>query len=470
MKKGQSLQDFLFEEISDNKIFSKATDHGMNYLRDVFDRNVFPGEEALARLATFDEKLNDQPVNAVEILDKLHQYGSPATVAQMGGRYFGFVCGSSIPAGLAAKNLASFWDQNSAMYVLSPLASKLETVVESWIKDIFNLRGDYAFGFVSGSSLATFCALAAARYSLLKKQDWDLNRKGLQNSPDLRIVTGKHAHSTVLKAVSLLGLGTDNIEWVEVDDQGGIRADLIPRLDGNTILILQAGNVNSGSFDDFSSICGKAKKAGAWIHIDGAFGLWAAASSRLSFLTEGMEKADSFSVDGHKTLNTPYDNGILICRDKAALQSALHMSGSYIIKSADKDGMFHTPEMSRRARIVDLWATMKSLGKSGIAELVETMSDRACLFKKEIQKIDGFSVLNEISFNQVLVTCKNDELTEKTIKKIQDLRVCWVGGSQWFGRKVIRVSISSWATTEKDIQMSVNSFKEALEYIREEEK
>ncbi|MDA3812134.1 MAG: aminotransferase class V-fold PLP-dependent enzyme [Spirochaetaceae bacterium] len=392
----------------------------------------------------------------------LQEFGSPATVSQIGGRYFGFVCGSAVPAGLAAKNLATFWDQNSAMYVLSPITSKLESIVESWIKEIFHLSDEYVTTYLSGSSMATFCGLAAARYRLLEKQQWDISQRGLFNAPPLRIVTGRHAHSTVLKAISLLGLGTNNIEWVGVDDQGRIRTEEIPVLDSRTILILQAGNVNSGSFDDFKTICTKAKNEGAWIHIDGAFGLWASASEELKSLTEGIEMGNSLSVDGHKTLNTPYDCGILICSDQIALKSALHMSGSYIVTSENRDGMFYTPEMSRRARVLELWATMKYLGKEGINQMVNNMHRRARQFSELLSGIDGFEVLNDVTFNQVLVACKTDELTEKTMKKIQEDRLCWVGGSQWFGRKVIRISVSSWATTEDDVNKTIESFKKAL--------
>ena len=253
-----------------------------------------------------------------------------------------------------------------------------------------------------------------------------------------------------------------------MDDQGRIIPELIPELDERTILILQAGNVNSGSFEDFNKICDIANKANSWVHIDGAFGLWAAAVDELKYLTSGMERANSWAVDGHKTLNTPYDCGIILCEDEDALVSALHMSGSYIVVGDERDGMHYTPEMSRRARIIELWATLKYLGKKGIDQMVYGMHQRAMQFKKELNKIDGFEILNEVVFNQVIVSCETDELTEVTINKIQDLRECWVAGSIWNKRKVIRISVCSWATTIEDVNRSVKSFKQALQDAKQE--
>jgi len=463
-----SLQKRMFKDFKKKSLFNMSLKFGLRYLAESSKRDIFPSKIAIENLHEFDETFPEKPASAENIIKKLNRFGSPATVTQIGGRYFGFVCGSAVPAGLAAKNLATFWDQNSAMYVLSPITSKLESIVENWIRDIFHLSDGYVTSFLSGSSMATFCGLAAARYRLLERMHWDIGTKGLNNAPPLRIVTGRQAHSTVLKAVSLLGFGTEHIEWVDVDEQGRIKADKIPFLDDKTILILQAGNVNSGSFDDFNSICTKAKEQGAWIHIDGAFGLWAAASERLNHLTNGIEIGDSLSVDGHKTLNTPYDCGLLICGDKDALKSALHMSGSYIVTSENRDGMFYTPEMSRRSRIIELWATMKSLGKEGIGQMVENMHERAVQFRDSLKGIEGFTVLNDVVFNQVIITCKSDELTAKTLKNIQDSRICWVGGSQWFGRKVIRISISSWSTTIEDVKKSVRSFADSLSKAEKE--
>ncbi len=452
----------MFLEIRNKEIFNQAQQYSFEYLESVFDRNVYPTEEALKDLAIFNEELPFDSTNAKSVLEQLNTYGSPATTATLGGRYFGFVCGSAVPVGLAAKNIGTYWDQAPAMNVLSPIGSRLESVVEKWLVDLFKLPQHTSAGFVSGTSTANLCGLAAARYRILQRNNWDINKKGLRNSPNIRIVTGKHAHSAVLRAIGILGMGTENIEWVDVDNQGRIIPESIPELDENTILLLQAGNVNSGAFDNFEIICEKAKKTNTWVHIDGAFGLWASAVDKLKYLTKGAEKASSWAVDGHKTLNTPYDCGIILCSDQEAMTSALHTSASYIIESAERDGMFYTTEMSRRARIIELWSVMKYLGKNGIDEMILTMHQRANQFAEEVKKIEGFYVENDVVFNQVLVRCDSDKITENVLGNIQMLRECWLGGSMWFGKKVMRVSISSWATTRNDISKSVKSFEKAL--------
>ena len=460
-----TLQEKMFRDLNDETLFQKAESLGIDYLSNALERNVYPSEEALMNLSEFDEGLPIETGNALDVLDKLNKYGAPATVTHIGGRYFGFVNGSVIPAGLAAKNLSIFWDQNTAMQVISPLSSKLESVVQKWLIELFGFPSSTVAGFVSGTSMANLCGLLAARYRVLKNQNWDVNEKGLFGAPKIRIVTGTQAHSTILKTISMAGLGKDNIEWVDVDDQGRIIPDQIPQLDDSCILILQAGNVNSGAFDDFSRICRKAKEKGAWIHIDGAFGLWAGATKELKGLTTDYEFADSWAVDGHKTLNTPYDSGIILCSDAEALTESLHMTGGYIVLGQDRDGMYYTPEMSRRSRIIELWATLKYLGKNGIDELILGMHQRARQFANLIGESSDFVVLNKVVFNQVIVKCETDDQTERVIQEIQRLRECWVGGSTWEGEKVIRVSICSWTTTQEDIIRSVNSFKKAFQNI-----
>ncbi len=451
------IRQKMFKDLRDRSLYQKAHDFAMDYVEQAIERNVYPTDEALDNLRHFDEDLPHESSDASTIIEQLDTYGGPATVSQIGGRYFGFVNGSILPAAIAAKNLSIYWDQNTAMQVISPVSAKLEIVVEKWLNELFGLQ-DAAVGFVSGSSMSNFCGLAAGRYRLLANQGWDMNKKGLFQAPPLRVITGKETHSTILKAISLLGIGVDNIEWVETDDNGSVIAEKMPELDNRSLVILQAGNVNSGAFDPLESICQKAREAGAWVHIDGAFGLWAEASSNLKHLTAGMQLGHSWAADAHKTLNTPYDSGLAICADREALVAALHMSGGYIIKGADRDGMFYTPEMSRRARVVELWAALKYLGKSGVDQLVTGLHDRAVQFAEEISKMQGFQVLNDVVFNQVVVSCGDDELTNQTIKAIQELRECWVGGSTWKGQKVIRVSVCSWATTAEDITRSVHSF------------
>lgn len=456
----EKIQKKMFQEIDKKQIFEHAKKYAIEYLDKAFDRNVFPSDEAIDNLDRFIEEMPEVSGNALSIIEQLHRYGAPATVSQISGRYFGFVNGGIIPVSLATRWLSDTWDQNGALYVMSPIVSRLEEVVEKWLKELFALPKQTVAGFVSGTSIATFCGLTAARYRIFKNKNWDVNKKGLNGAPKIRIVAGKSAHATVIRAVALLGLGINNIEWVDTDEQGRIIVSSIPKLDESTILILQAGNVNSGAFDAFDEICDKAKRANAWVHIDGAFGLWTRATEKLNYLTKGIEKANSWSVDGHKTLNTPYDNGIILCSDQEALIQALQASGSYIVYSEHKDGMLFTPEMSRRARAIELWATLKYLGKSGIDELVFGLHERAVQFSLELKE-NGFEILNDVVFNQVLVACETDELTNKVIEHIQKSGECWVGGAKWNGGAVIRISVSSWATTKDDITRSVDAFKMA---------
>lgn len=453
----KELREKMFLELEQKDILNQVKDYAFDYLNNSLDRNVFPSADAISQLKIFEESLPESVGNPKEILEQLNHYGSGATVSQIGGRYFGFVNGGMIPSSLAARWLSDVWDQNSALYLISPLASKLEEVCETWLRELFGLADEIVAGFVSGSSLAIFCGIAAGRYRMFQNLGWDINRQGFYDAPKVRIVAGRQAHGTVVKAVTLLGFGIDNIEWVDTDNQGRILPSQLPSLDERTILILQAGNVNSGAFDNFEEICVRANKAQSWVHIDGAFGLWAGASSKLKHLTKGMQKANSFSLDGHKTLNTPYDNGIVLCNDKEALTHALHASGSYIVRSGNRDGMFYTPEMSRRSRSIELWAAMKYLGREGIDELVYGLHQRARQISEEL-RTEGFKILNDVVFNQVIVTCGSEALTHETMKKIQDSGECWVGGSRWGGTSVIRISVCSWATTEDDITRTVRAF------------
>ncbi len=452
--------DRLREHVGDSELFEKAKERALDYLRTAAARRVYPPADAIQGLEAFNEKLQEGPVDPREVLDMLHSAGSPATVSQNGGRYFGFVNGGITPAGLAAKWLADAWDQNAALYVISPVASVLENVCESWLVDLLGLPDQTAAGFVSGTSTATLCGLAAGRDELLRRAGWDAGTRGLFGAPEIRVVLGAQAHATVSKALSILGLGRERVETVPVDGQGRMRPDSLPRLDGRTLLVLQAGNVSSGSFDPFAEICGKAREAGCWIHVDGAFGLWAAASSRHRHLTQGMGLADSWSADAHKTLNAPYDNGVVFCRDRDALAGAMRMSGSYIVFSEQRDGMMYTLDMSRRARSIELWATLKNLGRKGVSELVDGLCDMATLFAGSLRR-EGFTICNDVCFNQVLVSCRTASLTTATLQNIQSSGECWCGGTQWNGLPAIRISVCSYMTTSMDVERSVKAFVKA---------
>ncbi len=452
----------MLAEIEQKTIFTQALRYGLEYLAAIPERHVYPAPESLADLERFAEALPQTSGDAMAILRQLQRYGAPATIAQSGGRYFGFVNGGTIPTALAARLLGDFWDQNAALYVTSPLASKLEEVCEEWLRELLGLPSRVVAGFVSGSSLAIFCGLVAARYRIFHNLGWDINRQGFFGAPAIRVVAGRGVHGTVVKAIALLGLGVDNIEWVASDAEGRMLTAELPPLSESTIVILQAGNVNSGAFDDFETICAQANAAGAWVHIDGAFGLWARASRRLSYLTYGIEKANSFSLDGHKTLNTPYENGIVLCDDKHALTHALHASGSYIMRSEQRDGMFYTPEMSRRARSIELWAALKYLGREGIDALVLGLHQRAAQAATEFAAA-GFHIRNEVVFNQVLLACDSAALTQQTLSKVQRSGECWASGAVWHDKPVIRFSVCSWVTTAADISRAVRAFISARE-------
>ena len=461
------LREKMQREQQLKEVFKQAQSYAFDYADKALQRNVYPSDQAITELDMFVEELPENSGDAESILKQLHRYGSPASVAQTGGRYFGFVNGGILPVTLATKWLTDFWDQNTALQVMSPITAKLEEVCEQWLKQLFGLPESTVAGFVSGTSSAIFCGLAAARYRIYKNHQWDFNQQGHNGAPPIRIIAGRQTHGAVVKAIALLGFGLDNIEWVEADNQGRIIPKKMPTLDNSCIVLLQAGNVNSGSFDPFQQICDAANAVNAWVHIDGAFGLWAGGTVQLKHLTEGMEKAHSWSVDGHKTLNTPYDSGILLCRDQEALVTALQATGAYLTScySESRDGMLYTPEMSRRARAIELWAALKYLGRSGVDELVVGMHQRANEFAEQL-KDAGFEILNDVVFNQVIVSPSDDEaITQSIMDAIQQSGECWVGGSLWDGKKVIRISVCSWVTTPEDISRSVQAFIQARDSV-----
>lgn len=447
------------------QLLDLAHQYSIEYIASINNRSVFPSDSDLENLSVFDETMPVNSSDPVEVLGLLHTNGSPATVAQTGGRYFGFVNGGMYPASLAARWLADTWDQNSALWLMSPVVSKLEEICEKWLVDLFRLPEDTAAGLVSGTSISLACGLAAGRNELLRRLGWDVVAKGLFGAPEIKVVLSQQAHATVFKALSFLGLGKDRVCSVPCDEQGRMRVDEIPPLDDTSLLVLCAGNVNTGSFDDFKSICKLAKAKNAWVHIDGAFGLWAAGSRNTYPLYEGAELADSWSVDAHKTLNAPYECGVIMCKDRAALVTALQATGSYIHWSEHRDGMLYTPEMSRRARSVELWMLLKTMGKSGIEHLIDQLCSRTKLFEQQLKQ-QGFRILNDVVFNQILVACDNPDETQATLDNIQRSGKCWCGGSSWLGETVIRISVCSHTTTEQDVEQSARIFAKARERAR----
>ncbi|MCY4465530.1 MAG: aminotransferase class V-fold PLP-dependent enzyme [Chloroflexi bacterium] len=446
-------------------LLRQAVEYGCEYLGSLDERPVVPDAQALAALGNFDESLPAQPTPPADVLQQLHRLGSPATTANAGGRYFGYVNGGALPAALAGRVLADCWDQNAALQLMSPVAAKLESVCERWLVDLLRLPEESAVGMVSGTSLASLCGLLAGRNALLTRAGWDISQQGLFGAPALRVVMSSSAHATIRKALAMLGIGTAQIELVPADAQGRMDAKTLPPLDERTLLLVQAGNVNSGAFDPFIPLCEAARRAGAWVHVDGAFGLWARASAATQQLAEGVDRADSWSVDAHKTLNSPYDCGLIICRDRGTLAAALQANDAYIHFSGGRDGMLYTPEMSRRARGVELWAALKSLGRTGVDALVTQLCQRARQFAVELGA-QGFHILNDVVFNQTLVACEKPELTTRTLENVQASGECWCSGTVWRGQPAIRVSVCSWMTTADDVRRSVAAFAAAREQAK----
>lgn len=356
---------------------------------------------------------------------------------------------------VAATILATAWDQNAFSPVASPVAAELERVSLQWVIDILDLPREAYGALVTGTQQANFCGLAAARHAVLARAGWDVEERGLNGAPSVRVVAGKEAHATLLRAVSYVGFGRGNIQFVDVDDQGRMRPDGMPPLDDHTILCIQAGDVNSGAFDPGEALCRAAREANAWVHVDGAFGLWARAAPRRAWLAAGLELADSWAVDAHKWLNTPYDTGIVLLREPQHLSASMSLAAPYIpaIERAPYD---LTPEGSRRARGVAVWAALRSLGRSGVADLVERCCVLAARMAEQLSD-EGFEILNAVELNQVLVAFGDDDVTRRVINGVQQEGTCWCGGTNWRGRAAMRISVSSWATTTVDIDMSVEA-------------
>jgi glutamate/tyrosine decarboxylase-like PLP-dependent enzyme len=442
------------QSVTDN-VLTVAAERARRYVREIGARRVVPGLDEVAALAKFQEGFPDTASDPQDVVRMLDELGSSATLATTGGRYFGFVVGGVLPAAMGANWLASAWDQPAGMRVMSPVAAELEDVVLRWICEALNLPADCEGGLVTCATTANFTALASARYALLKKAGWDVAEDGLFGAPPIEVVVGAEVHASILKALSLAGLGKRRVTIVESDAQGRMRADKLPKFSERAIVCIQAGNVNSGSFDPAAEICRRAKEEGAWVHVDGAFGLWAGVSPKFRHLTQGFELADSWATDAHKWPNVNYDSGIVIVRDGPALRASMTLSAAYLAPGTRREPMHHTPEASRRARGVDLWAALKSLGRSGLCELIE----RTCFLAKRFENgllAAGFQVLNEVVINQVLVSFGDAGTTREVIRRIQEDGTCWCGVTEWQGKTAMRISVSSWATTEADVDSSLD--------------
>jgi glutamate/tyrosine decarboxylase-like PLP-dependent enzyme len=438
-------------------LLTDAAGRAVRYLDTLNERSVAPSPEAIAGLKAFDEPLPDGPVDPLDTIRLLDEAGSPATTAMAGPRFFGFVIGGAIPVTVAANWLATAWDQNTGLHRPTPGTSHLEEVSLRWLLDILRLPRDAVGAFVTGATVANMSALAAARQVVLKCAGWNVEADGLFGAPPITVIAGAEVHPTVVKALGVIGLGRARIVKVPVDSQGRMRADRLPAISGPTIVCAQAGNVNTGAFDPIAEICRIAHDAGAWVHVDGAFGLWAAASPKLAYHVAGIELADSWATDAHKWLNVPYDCGLAFVRDPLALQAAMAVTAEYLPSESDhRNPSDFTPELSRRARGVEVWAALRTLGRTGVADMIERNCAQARRFA-EVLSAAGFEILNDVVLNQVLVSFGEPGKTKRVIEAIQRDGTCWAGVTVWQGRTAMRISVCSWATTDADVERSLSA-------------
>ncbi len=440
-----------------SELLRDAASRSITYLESLAERRVSPSAESVAALSAFDVAMPEHGVDPQAMLAELDALGSPATMAMAGPRFFGFVIGGALPATVAAGWLATAWDQNAGLYKSTPGVAILEKVALEWLVDVLHLPKGVAGSFVTGTTVAHITALAAARHAVLEKVGWNVEADGLFGAPPITVITGAEAHPTLYKALGVVGLGRKRVVKVPVDSQGRLKLAELPRMEGPTIVCVQAGNVNTGAFDPIGEICDLAHDAGAYVHVDGAFGLWARASREQAHLGAGIERADSWATDGHKWLNVPYDSGIAFVRDGDALRAAMAVTAEYLpTDSEQRNPSDFTPELSRRARGVEVWAALKSLGRSGVEELVARHCRQARRFAEALAEA-GLEILNDVVLNQVLVAFGNAERTARVIAAIQEEGTCWAGITIWQGRTAMRISVISWATTDSDVERSIET-------------
>jgi glutamate/tyrosine decarboxylase-like PLP-dependent enzyme len=439
------------------ELLAETAARATRYLAGINNRSVAPTPEDIALLDALAGPLPENPSDPAKVLALLDDVGSPATVATTGGRYFGFVIGGTLPASLAANWLAGAWDQNACMRVMSPVAAKAEEIAREWILELLTLPPASGMGFVTCTTMANFSGLAAARSALLNRAGWNVEEDGLFAAPPIRVIVGAEVHLSVRRALTMLGLGRSRVTTVPTDAQGRMRADALPELDDRTVVCIQAGNVNTGAFDPAKEICAQASEAGAWVHVDGAFGPWGVVSPLYAPLAEGLSDADSWAIDCHKWLNVPYDSGIVIVREPEHLQTALSMGKAvYLPQSGEREPWQFTPDASRRARGIELWAAIRSLGRKGVREMIERNCQQAKMFADRLRSA-GHTILNDVVLNQVLVSFGTSEQTRRVIAAIQAGGTCWCGGTEWHGHTAMRISVSSWATTDEDVERSVDA-------------
>jgi glutamate/tyrosine decarboxylase-like PLP-dependent enzyme len=447
-------------------LLDDAAAHAAGFLEGLPERSVAPAATAGELREALGGPLPGGPRDPRRVVAELARASEPGLMATPGGRFFGFVIGGSLPAALAADWLASAWDQNAGLYVAAPAASVVEEVCGEWLIELLGLPESVSYGLVTGCQMANFTALAAARHSVLAAAGWDVEADGLVGAPPFQVIVGEERHVTIDRALRFLGLGTASLITVPADDQGRMRPDALEEVlagsTGPTVVCAQAGNVNTGAVDPLRAICDATHEAGAWVHVDGAFGMWAAASPTLRHLVEGMERADSWATDAHKWLNVPYDSGLVFCAHPAGHRAAMGTHASYLVHSEgrERDQMDWNPDFSRRARGFAVYAALRSLGRSGVADLVERCCAHARRFAEALAEEPGIEVLNDVVLNQVLVRFLDPHRdhaarTRAVVKAVQEDGTCWLGGTTWQGKAAMRISVSNWSTTAEDIDRSV---------------
>jgi len=439
------------------QLLEAAAQSGIDYRESSPSRAVAPTTEAVAAVDAFLEPMPAEGTADLAVLKQLDDIGTPATVTMIGPRYFGFVIGGSLPVTVASNWLATAWDQNVGMHEVTPATATLERVAMNWMNELFGFPADTSAAFVTGATIANFASLAAARNRIYRDAGWNVEADGLIGAPPVTILVGEEVHPTVIKGLGLLGFGRERVVRLDVDGQGRIDPTRLPQVSGPTIVCTQAGNLNTGAFDPVGEICDAVKPGGAWVHVDGAFGLWAAASPDRAHLCSGFQAADSWATDAHKWLNVPYDSGIAFVRDGAALKAAMSITADYLMTESEfRNPSDYTPELSRRARGVDVWAALKSLGKSGVAEMIDRCCSNARRFAAGFEAA-GFDVLNDVVLNQVLVSFGDEAGTRRIIDAVQADGTCWCGVTVWQGQTAMRISVCNWSTTQDDVDQSLDA-------------
>ena len=454
--------------MTERELLARTAALAADYLETLDTRQIRPERGYREMHELFDRAVPDRPADPADVVEELAAVGEQGVMAIGSGRWYGFVAGGAVPSSLAADWLVSAWDQNTGLAEPTPATSALEAVTGRWVLELLGLPPDSSFAFVTGCQMAHVTCLAAARHSVYRRAGWDLPQRGLAGAPPLRVVLGGKRHVTIKRALRLLGIGESQEVVLPADSEGRMATEQLgAALDGSTptIVCAQAGEVNTGAFDSLPEIADACEATGAWLHVDGAFGIWAAVSPRLRHLVAGLERADSWTTDAHKWLNVPYDSGIVLCRHPASHRAAMTTAAAYLIQDAGaqrvRDEVDWVPEFSRRARGFSVYAALRSLGRNGLVELVERCCDGAARFGQRIVQLEGVELLNEVVLNQVLFRFESDERTDEVLARVQESGRIWLSGTTWDGLKAIRVSVSNWQTGDEEIDLAVEAFREA---------